>query len=158
MENELVIAGRRFLPTMNTSFEQDLYIMDNVRAAKLENVGEQLTENAEEMSALAEEIILKAYRSGRLFAIMGGMLEEEGKGWNPESAAANTKLFAGLTSPEDKEALRGTLVAIILSFFMNEEDFSQISLKSSSDPDEAEPSISEERSPTEVAETSETST
>jgi hypothetical protein len=80
----------------------------------------------------AREILIRAIRSGTLYRLLAGLLIEEGRAWTPESAAANAEFFAGLTSIEDKQTLRASLVhRAILPFFLRGVAFSRTSPSSS---------------------------
>lgn len=133
-EPELVLRGRKFVPAgESTTFEQDLYIMDHVRASGVEQIEFTQADRGPKLAAKAEQVVLQAYRTGQLFHILAGILVEEGKLWSVESANENAKFFAGLNTVADKKAIQGSVVAVILSFFVNEEGSFVISPKSSSD-------------------------
>jgi hypothetical protein len=125
---EIVVAGRTFVPSKFTSFEQDLYIMDHIRASGLEEMPD--IADSKELDKVAEGLVLSAYRSGRLFHIVAGIMEEVGVPWTTVEAEQNARFFASLRDPKDKASIRGTLVGVILGFFIDEEGSSKISLKS----------------------------
>lgn len=112
----IVVAGRTFRPATNTTFEQDLFIMERVDATGADSL-ELKGEN--DLTAFAQKTILDAYRSGKLFELVAGMLVEDGKEWSPEAAKVNALFFAGLRDKADKEALHESMVAALLSFFLN---------------------------------------
>jgi hypothetical protein len=136
---EIVVAGRKFTPSVNTTFEQDLYVMDRMRAGGLNGLQTEVTTEGE-LNELAQEILIQSYRSGKLFELLAGVLEEEGKEWSPESADENAIMFSKLTDPEDKKALHGSLVGVVLSFFVAEDSSLKISPKSSEDSPAKAPS------------------
>lgn len=137
---DVVVAGRTFRACTTTSFRQDLYVMKLVTEAGLKEIAAKVDlTNSEALSDSAQEIIIGAYASGKLFELLGAVMMEEGKAWSEESAKTNAEFFANLTSGDDKNALKGSIVAVILGFFVSgllASKTSGISLKS--DPEASE--------------------
>ena len=84
-------------------------------------------------------MLMSAYRSGKLFEILGGIMVEEGTKWSPERAMETAQFFADLTAPEDKQAIHGIMVGAVLGFFANGGGFTATSPKSSSLSDQEPP-------------------
>lgn len=136
MVEKVVIGGRAYVPSVQTTFEQDFYVMDRVSAAGLDKIVEGLKPDGD-LEEFSRELILKTYRSGKMFEILAGIMVEEDLvgGWSPEEAEVTAEFFRTLTDPEDKRALQGVLVGVILGFFVNADGSLQISPKSSGEGD-----------------------
>jgi hypothetical protein len=131
----ITVEGRTFEHVVNTTFEQDMWIMDHVRASGLDALPEEMRELTEggEFNKMAERVVLHAYKSGHLFHLLAGTLVEKGEPWTTVSAELNAEFFATITDPESKKALSAGIVGVVLSFFVNEEGYFVISPKSSGD-------------------------
>lgn len=123
----IVVSGRTFYPATDTTFEQDFFILDRIGETGMERM--ELTKDSD-LAEVSMDIILSAYRSGKLFELLAGMVKEEGVPWTPEGAIENARFFATLTDQKDKDAIRNSLVGALLGFFVNAVNFSAISLKS----------------------------
>lgn len=130
LTEKVEIGGRTFVPSVQTTFEQDFYVMDRVSAAGLDKVVEGLRPDGN-LEDFSKELILKTYRSGKMFEILAGIMVEEDLvgGWSPEEAEVAAEFFRTLTDPKDKQALQGVLVGVILGFFVNADGSLQISQK-----------------------------
>ncbi len=124
----IVVAGRSFRPAVNTTFEQDFFIMERVGESGADRI--EVKDNSD-LTALGTKIILDAYRTGKLFELVAGMMVEDGVKWTKQSAMENAEFFGNLTDTADKRALQDALVGVLLSFFVNAADFSVSSQKSS---------------------------
>lgn len=127
-KDRMVLSGRTFIAPTKTSFRQDMFVLDLAKGAGVEKLS-NATET--DLSEAAEELLLRAWKSGKLFLLLAGMIVEEGKEWTEESAKANAEFFADLTDLPDKEALSGAITGVLISFFVNAEGFSKISQTSS---------------------------
>lgn len=117
---KVTLDGRTFRPAFQTTFEQDFYLMDRVATAGLDKMVDGLKPDAD-LEEFSRDLLLKAYRSGKLFEILAGVMIEEDSplGWMVEEAEANAEFFRNLSDPDDKVALQGVLVGVILGFFVN---------------------------------------
>lgn len=138
------VSGRTFAPTKDTTFEQDLFIMDIVTEAGLSEDKFELDSTGKHLSNDAANLVLKAYRSGRLFLLLAGILEEQDKPWTVDAAYDNANFFSKLSSKEDKKAIQAAVVGTVLSFFMAGDGSLRIFPKSLPRPVESGPSPEEE--------------
>lgn len=132
LQASVTVAGRKFNAVTNTTFKQDMLIMQILHEAGLRELAEKFDVLKDDLGAVAENVIIAAYKSGKLFELLGAVMIEEGQPWTTESAKTNSEFFANLTSSEDKQALKGSIVAVILGFFVSGlfvSRTSQISLK-----------------------------
>lgn len=113
------VAGRRFTAVSDTSFEQDIWIMQLLQESGLRQMAEKFNVVSDDLSNVSQEVIIAAFRSGKLFQLLGAVMVEDGKEWTLESAKANADFFAKLTSREDKNAMRASIVSVILGFFVS---------------------------------------
>jgi hypothetical protein len=93
--------------------------MSLVTEAGLEDIAAKFKEGNFDIDEVAQKIIITAFTRGKLFELLGAVMEEEGTDWTIERAKANAEFFANLRSTEDKLALRGSIVAVILGFFVS---------------------------------------
>jgi hypothetical protein len=112
---EVTLGGKLFRTTPDTTFEQDMFVMDEIQAVGFEHIKEELHKDGE-MTDKTAGILIRAYKSGHLFRLLSGTLVEVGKEWNPEDAKLNAGFFARLKDRESKETLQRQLLGIILSF------------------------------------------
>ena len=130
----LNISGRTFRPCTSTTFEQDIHIMAMVRDAGIMKVGATFDPLTQDLDDIAQQIIMQAFSSGKLFDLLAGTLEEVGVPWSMGEARANAQFFAQLTDAADKAALNGSIVGALLGFFISGAASSLISPKSSRPP------------------------
>lgn len=123
------VAGRIFYPVQDTTFEQDLYVMDIVKSSGLDEVEVKL--DGKNLDKSAEEMVLRAYRTGNLFRLLAGIVVEKDEAWSVEKAEENAGFFRTLSSNQDKKALHGAIIGAVLSFFMSGLGSSEISKMSS---------------------------
>lgn len=116
MKVMMVLEGRKFIPVEDTTFEQDLWIMAHVRNAHLIDI--RLTE-VTAMTDLAEDVLMRAYTSGKLFLILAGILTEEDKVWSPDEAVKNATFFSQLKDQESKTNLQAAVVGVLARFFLS---------------------------------------
>lgn len=115
----ITVGGRTFRPSTSTTFKQDIYVMSLVDEAGLDGIAKQFKEGNFDIDDVAQKIIITAFTRGKLFELLGAVMEEEGVAWSIEASKANAEFFAGLRAMEDKTALRGSIVAVILGFFVS---------------------------------------
>jgi len=117
----LTIAGQSYRPVSSTSFEQDLYAMQLVSEAGLTELAKSFENDSDKnLEQVATRLVLQAFRSGKLFELLAAVLQGPGPTpWSIEQAQVNAKTFANLTDPKDKAALQGSLVGVILGFFVS---------------------------------------
>lgn len=121
---------RVFRPSVPTTFEQDLFLMDLLDETGVGGIVDDIDPMTMELNEVGMRIIRMAYRSGKLFLLLGAILSEEGVVFSEDVAHANAEYFAGLTSPVDKERLHGPVASVVLSFFMSALASSETSQKS----------------------------
>lgn len=113
------VGGRKFTAVSDTSFEQDILIMQLLHESGLRQIAEKFNIVKDDLSDVSQEVIIAAFKSGKLFQLLGAVMVEDGKEWTLESAKANADFFAKLSSREDKSALKGSIVSVILGFFVS---------------------------------------
>jgi hypothetical protein len=117
--SNVVVGGRTFRPSTSTTFRQDMYVMQLVKEAGLDEMAKEFAVDNGEISNVAQDVIVTAFVHGKLFELLGAVMEEGGKKWNIRAAKENAEFFAELNSTEDKMALKGAIVAVILGFFVS---------------------------------------
>jgi hypothetical protein len=115
----ITVAGRTFRASTSTTFKQDIYVMSLVTDSGLEDIATKFKAGNFDIDVVAQQIIIQAFTRGKLFELLGAVMEEEGVDWTIERAKANAEFFASLRASEDKVALRGSIVAVILGFFVS---------------------------------------
>lgn len=115
----LEIQGRRFRPSAETSFEQDIYIMSHVKESGLMKMAAGMKLEAETALDISQEIIVRAFASGRLFFLLAGAMEEDGVPWSVGEANKNAHFFAQLRVEAEKKKLHGSIVGILMGFFVS---------------------------------------
>lgn len=136
--NILEINGRRFKPLTKTKYKQDIYVMSLLRDAGLVQMAAGFNPLTDDVSEVAQEIIVKAFAAGQLFQILGATMAEEGVPWTIEGSKANAEFFENLEEEDDKKQLHGAIVGVLMGFFVSGALASAISQKSS-DPSGARP-------------------
>lgn len=125
---KFVVQGRTFYPSEHTTFAQDMWVLDLADSIEVEKLNKA---SKKDLEATAQRILMKAYKSRKLFLLVAGLCIEEGKKWSEENAREWAQVFESAEMPEDKEALQGAMVAVLLSFFATGEGFSSLSPMSS---------------------------
>jgi hypothetical protein len=130
---EVTISGRTFRPCASTTFKQDMYVMTLLKAAGLVKLadGFDITKDLDEV---AQVIIVEAFASGKLFDLLGAVMEEVGVPWTVDGAKANGEFFGNLSGTEDKKKLHGSIVGILLGFFVSGALSGKTSPKFSTEP------------------------
>lgn len=149
---EIVVAGRHFTASVETTFEQDMFIMATVQQAGLNKLGQDFDFRSGEMTEIASQIIAKAFSSGKLFALLGAVLTESDQEWTQELARERELFFRKIKKPEDKKALHAAIITVILGFFVSgllSSQTSQVSLTPLQE-DAVSPSNSEETAAPEI--------
>ncbi len=132
-----VVEGRTFV-NETPSFEQDLYIMEQVTEAGLVQLGVPQLDPEGNLPLAIQRLIIRAYQSGALFKLMGALLTEEGTEWTKESALANAELFRKTRDPESKRSLQPAMIQSVVAFFESAASSELTSLTSSGSPSPAE--------------------
>lgn len=107
--------------------------MSLLRDAGLSSLAETFDPTKDTMDRIANELIIGAFASGKLFFLLGATIEEIGVEWTIDTAKANGEFFSKLRKKEDKDALRGSIVGVLLSFLISGVLASVTSPKSSVD-------------------------
>lgn len=129
--NVIEVAGRRFVPCAETTYEQDMFIMKILRDAGLAQLTDNFDPIKDDLSEAAQNLIVRAFASGKLFTLLAATLEEEGHEWTMRDAEVNGTFFSRLKKAADKEALRGSIVGILTGFLISGVLSSRISQRSS---------------------------
>lgn len=115
----VVLAGRRFRALGVTTFEHDAYLMQALADSKLLSTMQRFDPLHQELDDLSSAIIVECFRTGKLFALLAGVLVEDGTAWSPATAARTAAFFAALSEPVDKASLRSMIPFVLLNFFLN---------------------------------------
>lgn len=136
----LEIQGRKFRPLTKTKYKQDIYIMSLLRDAGLVQMAANFNPVTDVVTEVVQEIIIKAFAAGQLFQILGATMiaEDQTEGWSIEGSKANAEFFENLEEDEDKKKLHGSIVGVLMGFFVSGALASAISQKSSG-PSGAQP-------------------
>lgn len=117
-DDPIVVSGRTFKKATTTSLEQDAYVMSRMRAFGLNDLADSFDPEKGSLHKFAEEVLMKAFDSGCLYEILGGVLIENGVRWTREIAATNALFFAALTNPVDKQIIFDRIADILLDFLL----------------------------------------
>jgi hypothetical protein len=126
---ELEIEGRVFVPIKNGTFAHDVWVTNKVRESGL---GEVVIAEGEDHAAFIERLARKAWESGALLDLMGGLYVPRGvqpKDWSPAMAAQTTEFFANVTDEAGKAQLRQQIGGLLFYFFTSALSFSETSPK-----------------------------
>lgn len=121
--------GRVFHITEATTSRQDMWVMTRLDKAGLEVIAQRYS-TPDKLDELAVKCVEAAYDNGTLYEILAGMLVEDGVKWTQETARKNAEYFADLTNSEDKIAIQGPIVSILMLYFASGLASSTTSLKS----------------------------
>jgi hypothetical protein len=113
----LKIGEREFDVIQEGTMEWDVTLLGLLIGCGLADV---TLHQGETPQMLAERITKTLWSSGAVFEILGCVLTKAGSGpldWNPEAMRASADFFRKLNSKEDKAALKGTLVELVIGFF-----------------------------------------
>lgn len=125
----IVIDGRTFRPLTETTYEQDMVIMQLLSDAGLLEYARNFNPIEGKLDKVAEDIVIAAFRSGKIFEILAATLVEENHVWSRNQIIVNGQFFSQLTKRKDKDALRGALVGVLFGFFVSGVASSVTSLK-----------------------------
>lgn len=114
----LTIAGRLFRPATKTTFRRDLFVMATTKAAGVEAATAGFAVG-DDLSKLAESIIVTAFQSGSLFLLLAALLDEDDVEWTEATAHATAQFFADLSDEDDKRALHSSIVGVLMGFFVS---------------------------------------
>lgn len=127
MPLELVVGGVTYVSEGDTTFEQDLFVMQHVRASKIET----LDISSPGLREMVTALVVESFRSGSFFLLLGGLLTEKGKPWTLDMARRTAEKFRGVTDREEKALLNAFFVTALASFFGAATALSKISDTSS---------------------------
>lgn len=113
----LEVGGKVFIPTVNTTFDQDMYLMSLMTNSGITELSKTFKEDMP-LSEAGQKVVAAAYDSGKLFLILGAGMVEEGKRWSKEDSVKNAQFLANLESAEDKSKLHGIMATVIIGFFL----------------------------------------
>ena len=122
MTNTITLGGRKFVGlAQDITASQEDYLFGHLRQAGALNLEGDLDGAERTREQRAEEMLTKILLTGRKHFLVAGALTEEGKIWNWQDADANATRFAKLTAAEDKKAMQTCIVALVIGFFMTDE-------------------------------------
>lgn len=114
--DHLEIGGQKWRAVKRSTIEHDFWLMKHIREAGLDALRIQPGEKPEEFAVrLLHEVI----GSGKAFTLLGGMLLPDGvpdEHWTPERAEQTAAFMRGLSSDEDKAALKGAIISLLTGF------------------------------------------
>ena len=112
MARVIDLGGRYFAPAEVTSARHDGWVMVQVAEAGLDKLVSAKTDDT-----TVRDLVLAAFRSGKMFHLLAGVLIEDGVKWTPNVAEQNAEYFAELTDPAGKRAMQDAFVEVLLGFF-----------------------------------------
>lgn len=127
----IVLDGRRFRVTEQTTARQDLFVMGHLERAGLEKLQGQM-DDAGDLTELAVQLLGRAYANDTLFEVAAAILTEIGpdgeplpvldaqgrpQRWSKEKTLEVADFLANLTDERDKQALNGVMTNILVLFF-----------------------------------------
>lgn len=115
----VTVGGRTFQPVQDTSFEQDIYIWQLVVDAGLQDLAQAFDLRKDSVDDISMGIVMTAFKQGRLFDLLGSVLEEDGVPWSIDTAKANAQFFAQLRDKKDKQSLYNNIASTLLGFFVS---------------------------------------
>lgn len=116
-----MLGGRAFgSAAQQPTFAQRGFLMGAVRANGLDRV---IARDGDLLGAILD--------TGSASKLLAGLLTEDGKPWDRETALANATFFDGLTDEADHDQLLSALEALLAGFFVNREGSSTPSPTSS---------------------------
>lgn len=130
MSSEILIEGRAFVPVKNGTFAHDIWVTNKVRESGL---GEIVMAEGEDHNAFIEHVARKAWESGAILELLGGLYVPAGmtaKDWTPALAAETSAFFADVTDEDSKQQLRQQIGSLLFYFFANALSSSATSPKS----------------------------
>jgi hypothetical protein len=156
MPEPIVVGGRRFAPVDPDalSARRDDWIQVRILEAGLDALPNMFARGED----AAREILLRALKSGAKPRLLAGMFDELAADgapipWTPDRAEVLAEYFACLTSRDDREAVNGAFLGVLVSFFRPALGSSASSATSSS-PSAGNPSAPSAPSPASPASTS----
>lgn len=120
MDTETIILGGRayYIPT-DRSISNDLWVEAEANAAGLADLQ---VEAGEDAAAFAARILNASVTSGKLLRLLGGLLFPRGilpEDWTPATAEETARVLARVTDPDDKDAIRSIIAAVLARFFLS---------------------------------------
>lgn len=120
------LLGRKFRSAKDLTLERDMYIMSLMRAAKIADLFDRKDKPSVtfDLDELAEQIIVAAFESGKMFEITAAVLDEEGVKWTRSGSIKNAQWLSEITEKKSKDTIMQYIAVIILAFFMKGPAFS----------------------------------
>ena len=106
------IGGVRYARPEHTTFDQDIYLMERVRAAGLDKLQVGRKETPPQFVER-----LQAELAPVLLPVLAGMLVPEGEAWTRDVAARTERHLGQTTAARDKALLRAQGAALLAHFF-----------------------------------------
>jgi hypothetical protein len=114
-----LLGGRTFHMTVNTTIEQDLYIMQLVEDGGLQSLVGDVDFSKPEVVDVLRTLVIEAFARGQMWSLLGAVLEEDGAEWTIEGAEERAKFLKKLRTKEDKAQMHRMIAVVILGFFVN---------------------------------------
>lgn len=119
------LMGRKFRPAKDLTLERDMYIMSLMRSAKITDLFDRKDKGPTfDLDELAEQIIVAAFESGKMFEMTAAVLDEDGVKWTRAASVQNAQWMSEITEKQSKDTLMQYIAVIILAFFMKGPAFS----------------------------------
>lgn len=133
---EFEVSGRKFRMANDMTFEQEMYVTSLFMSLGLDEQEprDALTKGDRAIRASIKDIIIKAYRSGKLFLMVAAVLEEPGVDldWSESRVQELAKFFASRRNAEDKKILGEVQSNLLMGFWLSAAASFRTSLNSSS--------------------------
>jgi hypothetical protein len=118
MQESFTLDGREFRAVeQSLTAAQDDYILGQLRLSGALEVLSGADGKERTKEAQAQELLTRVLVSGRAQHILAGCLTEEGKRWTRAEADRNASIFAEITDPDEKKAMRDAIVRLVIGFF-----------------------------------------
>lgn len=117
-DNSITLGGRTFVKlTKDSTVQHDLWLMQRASEAGLTTAQIWSGETPE---AYAARLLDMAIKSGTVLEMLGGLLLPEGKKpeeWTPEMAVETGKHLGHIRDPDEKKAVNGLILSLLIDFF-----------------------------------------
>lgn len=130
--SQITLGGKPFLRCENSTLQHDIVLMNHIRSADLLELELPDGSSGEDYAA---EMLSRAAGYEKFNELLGCLLvPAETPNWSLATCRDSARHFDTLTSPDDKLALNGILIELLVSFFQAGRVTLRISPKSSLPP------------------------
>lgn len=125
LPTQIELLGRRFVPAQHMTIERDMYVMSLMRKAKITELFNRKDKSPTfELDDLAEQIIIAAFESGKIFEMTAAVIDEVGVKWTMSGSVLLADWLSKIEDQGAKNTLMQYIAAVILGFFLNGPGFS----------------------------------